>query len=294
MPKRYVLDQKSAEWVAKHSRMRRGTHSQREPQFREDTPETVAFYNDSSETVPAFGIVRVQGYVSAFDRNVLKVRKPGVASTGPGSWYMANGPRDVEVGKYGLLQIGPLVQVLYHASDSPSARDWYGIDGFRARSYPNGQPHFQVLIEDVIDATNKLAWARLLPFSSLMIQAPSGGISGRVGSLMGSATCTIIVRNQSNDQLAASSSSVKVYNWATSAACATGDRYGLANYIDGKWFIAAEDCNDEGSTVQPGTGGGSGGTVTDAIDTSTLTPASMVGESREITFSGTGTGSGPA
>jgi len=294
VPKRYVLDQKSAEWVAKHSRMRRGTHSQREPQFREDTPETVAFYNDSSETVPAFGIVRVQGYVSAFDRNVLKVRKPGVASTGPGSWYMANGPRDVEVGKYGLLQIGPLVQVLYHTSDSPSARDWYGIDGFRARGYPNGQPHFQVLIEDVIDATNKIAWARLIPFSSLMIQAPAGGIPGRVGSLMGMATCTIIVMNQTNDQLTASSSTVKVHNWATTSACATGDRYGLANYIDGRWRIAAEDCNDEGSTVQPGTGSGSGGTVTDAIDTSTLTPASMVGESREITFSGTGTGSGPA
>lgn len=294
MPKRYVLDQKSAEWVAKHSRMRRGTHSQREPQFREDTPETVAFYNDSSETVPAFGIVRVQGYVSAFDRNVLKVRKPGVASTGPGSWYMANGPRDVEVGKYGLLQIGPLVQVLYHTSDSPSARDWYGIDGFRARSYPNGQPHFQVLIEDVIDATNKLAWARLIPFSSLMIQAPAGGIPGRVGSLMGAATCTIIVMNQTNDQLTTSSSTVKVHNWATTSACATGDRYGLANYIDGRWRIAAEDCNDEGSTVQPGTGGSGGGKVTDAIDTGTIFPASMAGAFRNVTFSGTGTGSGPA
>lgn len=291
MPKRYVLDQKSAEWVAKHSRMRRGTHSQREPQFREDTPETVAFYNDSSETVPAFGIVRVQGYVSAFDRNVLKVRKPGVASTGPGAWYMANGPRDVEVGKYGLLQIGPLVQVLYHASDSPSARDWYGIDGFRARSYPNGQPHFQVLIEDVIDATNKLAWARLIPFSSLMIQAPAGGIPGRVGSLMGAATCTIIVMNQTNDQLAASSSTVKVHNWATSSACATGDRYGLANYVDGRWRIAAEDCNDGGSTVQPGTGSVGGGTVTELIDT-TIYPAAAALGSYEMRFTGTGTGGG--
>lgn len=274
--------------------MRRGTYSQRDRQFREETPETIAFYNDSAETIPAFGIVRVQGYVSAFDRNVLKVRKPGVGSSGPGSWYMANGPRDVAVGEYGLLQSGPLVQVLYHSGDSPGVRDWYGIDGFRARSYPDGQPHFQVLIEDVIDATNKIAWARLLPFSSLMIQAPVGGISGRVGSLMGGATCTIIVRNQSNDQLAASSSSVKVFNWATTAACVTGDRYGLANYIDGKWFIAAEDCNDEGSTVQPGTGSGTGGRVGDAIDTGTVAAATMFGQSREINFTGTGTGSGPA
>jgi hypothetical protein len=293
VPKRYVLDQKSAEWVAKHSRMRRGTHNQREPQFRDDSPETVAFYNDSGETVPAYGIVRVQGYLSAFDRNVLKVRKPGVASTGPGSWYMANGPREVAVGEYGLLQTGPLVQLLYHTSDSPGIRDWYGIDGFRARSYPNGQPHFQVLIEDVIDATNKLAWARLIPFSSLMIQAPAAGIPGRVGSLMGAATCTIIVMNQTNDQLAASSSTVKVYNWATTSACATGDRYGLANYIDGKWRIASDDCNDTGSTVQPGTGKGGGGLVPNLFDPQTL-PSSGIGGLRTFNWSGSGTGGGPA
>ena len=87
---------------------------------------------------------------------------------------------------------------------------------------------------------------------------------------------------------------VKVLNWATSAACATGDRYGLASVIDGKWFITSEDCNDGGSTVQPGTGSSSGGRVTEAIDTSTLSPAVTIGQFRNVTFSGTGTGNGPS
>ena len=286
MPRHYVLDAKSAAWVARQSKERPGTSNQRDRNFREESPETLPFYNDAGETIPAYGIVRVQGYVLAHGRNTLKVKKPGVADSGPGSMFMANGPRPVEAGGYGLLQAGPLVQVLYDSGDSPGTRDWYGIDAFKARSYPSGKPYFQVLIEAVIDSTNKIAWARLIPFSSLMIQAPSGGIAGRVGSLLGSAVCTIIVRNQSNDQLAASSSSVKVYNWSTSSACVTGDRYGLANYIDGKWFIAAEDCNDEGSTTKPGTGVGTGGRVAEAIDTTTTSPASTIGAFNNVTFGG--------
>lgn len=294
MPRRYVLDAKSAAWVARQSKERQGTSNRRDRNFREESPETLPFYNDSGETVPAYGIVRVQGYVLAHGRNTLKVKKPGVADGGPGSTFLANGPRPVDAGGYGLLQAGPLFQVLYDSGDSPGIRDWYGIDAFKARSYPSGKPYFQVLIEDVIDATNKIAWARLIPFTTLMVEAPSGGIPGRVGSLMGTATCTILVRSTSTDQLSASTLAVKVYNWSTSSACATGDRYGLASVIDGKWFITAEDCNDEGSTVGPGTGGSSGGKVTEAIDTGTITPAFMTGAFQNVTFSGTGTGSGPS
>jgi hypothetical protein len=259
------------------------------PQYTRKPPRmlpttSITFYNDTGETVPAYGIVRIQGTVTVGGREVLKVKKPGVVDGGPGSWFMANGSVNVEAGKYGVLQSGDLVKVVYDSGDSPSIRDWYGIDGFKARSFTSGKPYFQVLIEDVADSTNKIALARLIPYSTLMIQAPAGGIPGRVGSLMGSATCTIITRNTSNDQLAASTLAVKVHNWATSAACATGDRYGLASQIDGKWHIVAEDCNDEGSTVQPGTGSGTGGVVKEAIDTSTLSPVVTVGQFNNVNF----------
>jgi hypothetical protein len=67
--------------------------------------------------------------------------------------------------------------------------------------------------------------------------------------------------------------------------------YHLAE-IDGGWYVIAEDCNDEGTTLEPGAGSGTGGTVGEAIDTGTLTPASMVTGSYEIRYSGAGAGGG--
>ena len=127
-----------------------------------------------------------------------------------------------------------------------------------------------------------------------LIKAPSGGIPGRVGTLLGSVECDVWNENNTTDQIKDSTQNITVYNWTTTAACANGDRYGLAGWCNGAWYIIAEDCNDEGSSVQPGTGTGTGGTVGDAIDTGTITPASMFGESYNINFTGTGTGSGPA
>ena len=36
--------------------MRKGSHSQRDDQFYEESPDSLTFYNDAGETVPAFGI----------------------------------------------------------------------------------------------------------------------------------------------------------------------------------------------------------------------------------------------
>jgi len=136
---------------------------------------------------------------------------------------------------------------------------------------------------------------RMLPTSQIkLIKAPSGGIPGRVGTLLGSVECDVWNENNTTNQIKDSTQNITVYNWTTTAACANGDRYGLAGWCNGAWYIIAEDCNDEGSSVQPGTGTGTGGTVADAIDTGTITPASMYGESYNINFTGTGTGSGPA
>jgi hypothetical protein len=136
---------------------------------------------------------------------------------------------------------------------------------------------------------------RMLPTSQMkLVKAPSGGIPGRVGTLLGSVECDVWNESNTTEQIKDSTQNITVYNWTTSAVCANGDRYGIAGWCNGAWYIIAEDCNDEGTSVQPGTGTGTGGTVTDAIDTSTITPASMYGESYNINFTGTGTGSGPA
>ena len=117
-----------------------------------------------------------------------------------------------------------------------------------------------------------------------LIKAPSGGIPGRVGTLLGGATCDVWSEAAVTQQIQDSGNDIKVYNWTTSAACANGDRFGIAGWVNGGWYIIAEDCNDEGSTVQPGTGSGTTVKPTDAIDTGTLTPLVMVGVGGSVSY----------
>jgi hypothetical protein len=125
-----------------------------------------------------------------------------------------------------------------------------------------------------------------------LIKAPSGGIPGRVGTLLGGVICDVWKEAATTQQIEDSGQDIKVMNWTTSAVCVNGDRYGIAAWINGGWYVIAEDCNDEGTTLEPGAGSGTGGTVGEAIDTGTLTPASMVTGSYEIRYSGAGAGGG--
>lgn len=134
---------------------------------------------------------------------------------------------------------------------------------------------------------------RMVPAAKIrLVKAPSGGIPGRVGTLLGSADCDVWNEDATTSQIKDSTQNITVYNWTTSAVCVNGDRYGLAGWVNGAWYIIAEDCNDEGSAVQPGTGTGTFRPAADAIDLTPLVPASMVGQSHEIRFGGTATGGG--
>lgn len=87
----------------------------------------------------------------------------------------------------------------------------------------------------------------ICPVHVIHFKAPSGGIPGRIGMLEGSATCELFTNNATTGMLELSGISVTVKNWATSAVCSSGDRHGIANWINGRWKAIAEDCGDEGS-----------------------------------------------
>ena len=130
---------------------------------------------------------------------------------------------------------------------------------------------------------------RLLPAVQTkmrLIKAPSGGIPGRVGTLLGGVICDVWKESYTTQQIEDSGGQIKVMNWTTSVACANGDRYGIAAWINGGWYIIAEDCNDEGSTTQAGTGSGTGGRIGDAIDTSTVSPVVGIGVGGQVLYSG--------
>lgn len=291
MAKAYALTEPVARWAVEQAGMRQGTTAPPDiGTFRDIPSGRVVFRNDSGETIPAWGIVRVTGYVDSGERHCVTVTKPA-SSAGV---FIVNGSEPVPDGENGTSQPGPIVRVVYDSSDSPTVSKMFGVSGFKARSFPTGLPVADVRMVGVLDPTNYIAFAIINPITQVMIKAPSGGIPGRVGSLMQGAICDVVVMGTETDQLTTTSMQLKIYNWATSAACANGDRYGIASLVNGKWHIIAEDCNDEGSTVQPGSGSGAGGRVTNPIEPQTITPATMVGQSRNVNFSGTGTGSGPA
>jgi len=285
----FGLTESAARWATEQAKLRTGGEPPgRGPTFREPTDERLLFRNDSGETIPAYGIVRVTGYVEANGRNMVTVTKP---ATSVGS-FIVNGREEVLANEYGYGFAGPVVRVTYHSSDSPNPGNILGVDGFQARSYSSGQPVLDIVILGVIDSTNRIAFARLVPVQQLMIKAPSGGIPGRVGTMMQGAICDVMVMS-SVDQLATSFVQLKVYNWSTSSACANGDRYGIAGLINGKWHIIAEDCNDEGSTIIPAGISVERGTITDPVS-GTTSPQSIVSTFNDIRFYNSATGPGYA
>lgn len=95
----------------------------------------------------------------------------------------------------------------------------------------------------------------------IIIKAPEGGIPPRSGNLLGTATCDVYSINGTG-QLEDTSTDETVLNWALSAVCTNGSRYGIATFIDGNWVVIAEDCSDDGGVVQPATGIYTSGTHT--------------------------------
>jgi hypothetical protein len=287
-PRGYILTREAAGWVVRQSGTRRGHAAKpRAEESIEPALETVSFRNDSGETIPAFGVFRIAATVSQNGKTMFKALKPATGITR----FAVNGPREVAVDKCGVAQLGPTVRVAYHASDTPSYGDSYGLDGWTARSFPSGQPLVQVLMLGIIDATERVARAQLIPYQTILVRAPSGGIPGRVGSLPGGAICDVLVMATANDQISVSSTQAKIYNWSTSAACANGDRYGAASWSDNRWLIKAEDCNDEGAVISPATITTGSPSIPEAIDT-TIYGSTFAVQSREMRFTGTATGGG--
>lgn len=287
--KAFALTEKDARWVVQQANMRQGTTPPTDiGTFREPYSQTIIFRNDSGETVPAYGVVRVTGYASANERHAVTVTKPASLF----GWFLVNGREQVPSGECGVAFSGPFVRVIYDSADSPTNGQVYGVDGFKARSFNSGKPIINFVMLGVLNSTAKIAFALIEPMQQAMVKAPSGGIPGRVGTLLGSATCDVVTAATSNAQLATSSVQLTVYNWAKTSACKTGDRYGLAGLVNGRWMIAAEDCNDTGSTIQGASSGGTLSSVTSPIQTSSMPKLYSFGNFHQVRFSSTATGGG--
>lgn len=88
------------------------------------------FRNDSSETVPPFGVVRITGATEHNGQIVLTVDKPKVDATIPiHLGWGVNGPAQVQSNYYGSLTMDPPYWVHYNDGDSPVAGQAWGPYG---------------------------------------------------------------------------------------------------------------------------------------------------------------------
>ena len=246
----------------------------------------IPFRNDSGETIPAYSSIKITGVVSGGARTTLTADQPDSTST----MYATTGPFSVIANGFGSACVSVHRVAKFTGSLSsgqrckPKSGDWV-MEQTSAGEF---------VCLGVIDSTNSLALVMQDQITSggvKLIKAPSGGIPGRAGTILGYTDCDVWTESSSTLQIQDSGTGIKVLNWSTSSACVNGDRYGLAAWCNGAWYIVAEDCNDEGSTIGPGTGGSTGGKVTELIDT-TIYPAASAVASREMRFTGTGTGGG--
>ena len=237
-----------------------------------------------SEKVPAFSVVAISAGTGDY-RMGFTVTKP----TGNDNAYAATGK---SAGTSGLLTMGEDLIVRYDGTVAvgdrcrPKPSDWVMEKSSVGGYVCIGLHEKDSLQVGVFRKDQERGGLRLFI-------APSGGIPGRAGDTMGSATCTL-VETDSNGQLTTTATTFTVYNWARFNACKNGDRYGVAGWINAAWLVVSEDCADEGSTQQPQSMTFSGGSFPELVTFGKITPMSMLASGGKVagTTPTGGTGSG--
>jgi hypothetical protein len=77
-----------------------------------NTLPPILVYNDSGQTVPAYGLMQMTTTLDEDGRNYVKIKRP-IDSTLLRSPLLINGPTEIAVGAYGTAQSGPVYRLLH-------------------------------------------------------------------------------------------------------------------------------------------------------------------------------------
>jgi hypothetical protein len=77
-----------------------------------NTPAPILVYNDSGQTVPAYGLMQMSTTLDEDGRNYVKIKRP-IDSTLLRCPLLINGPTEIAVGGYGCAQLGPKFRLLH-------------------------------------------------------------------------------------------------------------------------------------------------------------------------------------
>ncbi len=147
MAKAYALTENVARWAVEQAGMRQGTTAPPDLGTFRDTPDgRFIFRNVSSETVPAFGCIKVTGVTFAGERYCLTGDKPD----GNAGVFVFNSIEPVPAGENGVCFVGPICRAAV-ASDSANVLyngECIGPDGWELVSTPGGPQRFLGRLDD--------------------------------------------------------------------------------------------------------------------------------------------------
>lgn len=240
-------------------------------------PTTLLIKNSTGGAISQFACLEIVGkFGTAVDFANLKVLNGALPSTDlPRPVCIVQAPAEdgelVEAVVVGATMAIVNVTSLSHQYAEPQAGSEQLVSAslgrYRMLSTPSGTGVQNLLVR--MEAAERR--------NSILIQAPADGIPGRYRYTLGKATCTVVPQDLDGDLTTGDDSDiyfpenpeqVEVWNWTTQPACTLGWRLGVANWVNDRWYIVAEDCSDEGSEISPITTGGGMGDPTNPIDSS--------------------------
>ena len=149
-----------------------------------NTLPPILVFNDSGQTVPAYGLMQITGTLDEDGRNYIKIKRP--ADSVPPGLLLINGPTEIAVAGYGTAQPGPTYRLL-HDGGTYSAGYTLGINiGAFTATFGH---LFTILGVDAID-TN-IVRAMFAECTRFVLAYTTGGATGRSGTTLGKGTATM-------------------------------------------------------------------------------------------------------
>ena len=192
------------------------------------------YYNDSSETVPAYGVIKVTDSTSKFGQSVLTGDKPDATDS---RLYAINHRFDIGAGKYGRCAYDTPVKALYDTADgTPANNELWGPESgsWKLVKYATG---FQILGGVNTD------------YSTVMVQAipaPARWHWAKLdGTLSAGGSATASIWNWNGSALVDSGNNVTVYDWllGTGETIASGKKIKIDLHLESqRWYVTSAEC----------------------------------------------------
>jgi hypothetical protein len=152
-----------------------------------NTPIPTIVYNDSGQTVPAYGLMQITGNLDEDGRNYVKIKRP--ADSVPPGLLLINGSTDIAIAGYGTAQPGPTYKVLH---DGGTYAAGYTLGIKLATFTATAGSMFSVLGNDELTsgATNVVK-VMLTDPTRLVLAYTTAGATARSGTTLGKGTATM-------------------------------------------------------------------------------------------------------